>query len=294
MKYSLFLAIAAASWGLNFHLAHQMLQYSSPLEGGFWRYAFGVGALILFTIKIWPSWTIIKPYLWHLFLIGFVGLFIFNYLFFLGLTYTSGVNAALIISLNPALTLIFSKWMLGTRINKNHYLGILVAFIGVVILILKGNLSNFHQLSLNQGDGWIMLANTIFALHHVWIKKYTAGLRNTYLTVISNLFCFLGFVLVLPFYGIGDFTEYPSIFWLNAFGIGVMGTAVAYFLWNIGVRNKGPATAGVFMNVVPLATGVFATAFGEIIQVYHLTSGSIIILGILIMQSSSLRAKLQR
>ena len=129
-----------------------------------------------------------------------------------------------------------------------------------------------------------MVANTIFALQHIWTKKYSAELRNSHLTLATNFFCLCGFILVLPAFGLGDFTSYPINFWFSSFGIGVLGTAVAYYLWNLGVRHKGPAQAGVFMNVVPLATGISAFAFGEQIQLHHIVSGLIIISGIAIMQ----------
>ena len=268
-----------------------MLKYCSPIEGGFWRYLFGVGALILFSVSNLPKWESIKANLFPLILIGLVGLFFFNYFFFLGLTYTSGINAALIISLNPALTLIFSKFLLGTRITTNHYVGILIAFVGVFLLILRGDMSTITSVTFNLGDVWIMTGNIIFALHHVWIKKYISNLRNSHLTFSTNFFCLVGFILVIPFYGVGEFTSYPPQFWAYAFGIGVVGTAAAYYLWNVGVRHKGPAQAGVFMNVVPLATGLSSFAFGQQIHPYHLTSGLIIITGIVIMQRNNFSKK---
>lgn len=291
MKHAFFLTFAAAAWGLNFHLAGEMMEFCSPIEGGFWRYTFGVLTLFLFTIGNLPSWNSIRGQIFPLLLIGLIGLFAFNYFFFLGLTYTSGLNAALIISLNPALTLLFSHFILGTRITRNHYLGIVVAFLGVAFLILKGNLSSISQLSFNQGDGWIMLANTIFALQHIWIKKYGSNLRNSHLTLVTNFFCLCGFVLVLPVFGLGQFTNYPANFWLASIGIGVIGTAIAYYFWNVGVKHVGPAKAGVFMNVVPLAAGLTSFAFGQSIQIIHLISGLIIITGIIIMQMNNLQKK---
>jgi len=129
----LFLLGATFFWGLNFHLAKHMLQYVSFVEAGFWRYLFGVLFLIIFQISINKqlSFSNLRRGISALLLIGIVGLFGVNLFFFLGLKYTSALNAALIISLNPAFTLLFSKLLLNTPITNYHKIGISIALIGV-------------------------------------------------------------------------------------------------------------------------------------------------------------------
>lgn len=51
----------------------------------------------------------------HMFL-GVLGIFGFNSLFFVGLNYTSPVNGALIMGLNPLLTTIFARIILKENI----------------------------------------------------------------------------------------------------------------------------------------------------------------------------------
>ena len=66
----------------------------------------------------------------------------------------------------------------------------------------------------------------------------------------------------------------------KAVGIGCLGTALAYFLWNKGVQEMGAGRAGIFMNVVPLTTAVLATVFGESLYFYHLTGGIMVLAGL--------------
>ncbi len=284
MRSLIFLGLAAVLWGINFHLAKIMVQGSSAIEAGFWRYLFGVSTLSLFTLGDFPRWAVIKENLKALILIGMVGLFAFNYFFFLGLSDTTAVNAALIISLNPALTLILSYFILKSAITVNHLIGIGLALFGVLYLIFNGNFPSIKNITISTGDGWIFMANIVFALHHVWVKKYAGRLTSRHLTFSTNFICLILFVLVLPAYNIGNFTLYPREFWFASFGIGVLGTALSYYLWNIGVAKKGSAQAGIFMNLVPLSTGVSAFLFGEKVSLIHLISGILIISGILFMQ----------
>ncbi|MDN5214014.1 DMT family transporter [Fulvivirgaceae bacterium BMA12] len=287
MRPLIFLGLAAVLWGVNFHLAKVMVQSSSAIEAGFWRYLFGVSTLSLFTLGDFPRWTIIKENIKPLILIGIIGLFAFNYFFFLGLSSTTAVNAALIISLNPALTLILSHFILKSAIALNHLIGISLAFFGVLYLIFNGNFLSIKNITISKGDGWIFMANIVFALHHVWVKKYAGRLTSRHLTFSTNFICLMPFVVVLPIYNTGNFTLYPREFWFASIGIGVFGTALSYCLWNIGVAKKGSSQAGIFMNLVPLSTGVSAFVFGEKVSFIHLISGILIISGILFMQKNN-------
>lgn len=284
MKYWFFLAFATISWGLNFHLAKMMLEDSSAMEAGLWRYVFGVAVLLFFLWSDWPKWSAVKQQFKPLFLVGFIGLFGFNYFFFVGLSKTSAINAALIAGLNPATTLILSKFILKTAITKAQIAGIIMALFGVIFLILKGNIFSILSLELNEGDVWILVANVVFALHSVWVKQYGGQLSNRHFTFLTNFFCLLGFVIFLPFLEFGKITTYPTQYWVAAIGMGAVGTALAYYFWNKGIAQLGAPQAAIFMNVVPLSAALFALLFGETIQFYHIISGLAIITGVLIMQ----------
>lgn len=289
MKYWFFLAFATISWGLNFHLAKVMLEDSSAIEAGLWRYIFGVGVLLFFLWGDWPKWSAVKQQFKPLFLVGFIGLFGFNYFFFVGLSKTSAVNAALIAGLNPASTLILSRAILKTNITQSQVAGIVIALFGVVFLILKGRIFSFLQLELNEGDAWILLANLVFALHSVWVKQYGGYLSNRHFTFLTNLFCLLGFAFLLPFFEFGNVGSYSMRYWLAALGIGGLGTALAYYFWNRGIGHLGAPQAGIFMNMVPLSAALFALLFGETIRFYHIVSGLAIISGVVLMQLSRRR-----
>lgn len=291
MKYWFFLIFATVSWGLNFHLAKIMLQDSSAMEAGLWRYIFGVGVLLTFLWHDWPKWSQIRSQAWPILLIGLIGLFGFNFCFFIGISKTSAINAALIAGLNPATTLLFSRFLLKIPISKAQLAGILLALAGVIFLILKGQLGQIFQLRLNEGDLWMLVANGLFALHHVWVKQYGGVLSNRHFTFLTNLTCLAGFVLLIPFLKIGDIGSYPLIYWLSAIGMGVVGTALAYYYWNKGLARIGAPQAAIFMNMVPFSAALFALLFGEPIHLYHLVSGLVIIGGVVIMQMKGKKAK---
>ncbi len=194
MKATFYLIIATIFLGLNFHLAKIILKEVGFIEAGFWRFLFGVGALVLLGFKKSLNLQLITKNIKGISLTGFIGLFGFNIFFFLGLMNSSAVNAALIISLNPALTILFSHKILKTSITKNQLLGILIAFMGVTYVILNGEITNFTSLQFNYGDILILIANIFFALHHVWVKKYGATISNLNFTLLTSTCCLIVFL----------------------------------------------------------------------------------------------------
>ncbi len=283
MRPYLFFVVAAIFWGLNFHLAKIMLAQVSFLEAGFWRYLFGITALLVisFRSKIkWPR-TLQKEGKGGILLVGVIGLFGFNVLFFWGLEHTSALNAALIMSLNPALTLLFDHLILKNKITRHQKIGMAIAMIGVILLITKGAPQKILELQWSLGDILILAANSIFALHHIWVKLYGSYLPNSTFTLLTNGICFFCFLLVLPVTGSTALTNTNSYFWLAAFGTGIPGTALAYLFWNKGVLKLGAIQAGFYMNLVPLAAALLSILFKEQLYPYHFFSGAIILFGMI-------------
>ena len=291
MRAIIYLIIATILLGLNFHLARTILKEVNFIEAGFWRFLFGTATLIVLGFNKLPTFNSIRKNIKGIALPGFVGLFGFNIFFFLGLMHTTAVNAAIIVSLNPALTLVFSYLILKTSIGKKQLLGIAVSFFGVSYLILKGNLANLFELQTNIGDLIILLANVFFALHHVWVKKYEGNFSSINYSLLIVLCCLIGFSFLLPINGMENVITHSTQFWLAAVGIGCLGTATAYYLWQKGVVMMGADKAGIYMNIIPLSTALFAAVFGEVLHAYHLIGGVLIVIGLLISRSGSRTVK---
>jgi len=289
MKSTIFLLLAVLFWALNFHLSKVMLNYVSPNASAFWRFLFGVITLFIISYSVLPSWKKIKENWKGIFLVGFIGLFGFIYFFFQGLKYTSEMNGALIISLNPATTLILAVIFQGHKASKQQIGGIILAFIGVVYLLVKGDFSAFQDISFNKGDILFLIANLLFALQNIWIRKYSSQLGNLSFTTLTNLCCFLGFAILLLFEAPVALGNLPFEFWASAIIMGVFGTALAYYFWNYGIVKIGAAKGSVFLNTVPLFTAMFAIFFGAELFGYHLGSIVLITGGLLLVQLKGFR-----
>jgi len=284
LKGIAFLLIAVIFWALNFHLGKTMMEHASPNATAFWRYFFGVLTLLLLTYSTFPSWSKIKANSRGILLVGFVGLFSFIYFFFKGLKYTSEMNGALIIALTPATTVMLAFLIQGQRPDKKQAVGILLAFIGVAYLLSKGDIQSLKNINLNIGDVYFLIANLAFSFQNIWIKKYMKDLGNLNFTTLTNLCCLIGFVPLLIFEGEIQLMSLPMEFWFSGMVMGVFGTALAYYSWNYGITKLGVARGSIFLNAVPLFVALFALVFGAQLFGYHIVSGLLILLGLLLVQ----------
>jgi len=289
MKSILLLLTAVFFWALNFYLAKVMMEEVSPNVSAFWRYLFGVLTLFALTYTTLPSWSTIKENLKGIVLVGFVGLFGFIYFFFQGLKYTSEMNGALIISLNPATTLLLAIILQGYKPNMRQIIGVILAFLGVVYLLTKGDIEAIQSIDFNRGDILFLIANLFFALQNVWIKKYSASLGSLSFTALTNFCCLIGFIGLLFFEPVFPVTTLPLKFWAAALGMGVFGTALSYYCWNYGISQIGAARGAIFLNATPLFIAFFAIFFGATLFNYHLVSFLLIISGLLLVQLQGLR-----
>ena len=267
-----------------------MLQETHFIEAGFWRYLFGVIPLFLLAYRKMASLQELLKSIQGVMLVGVVCLFGFNFFFFLGLMYSPAINGSLIVSLTPALTLLYSNRILKTSLRPQEILGVSISFLGVLYLILQGNIGDFASIEFSWGDILLFGAANFFALQNVWSKKYGAQLSNIDFTFFTNLFCLLSFLLLVPFFGELTITSYSSSFWLAAMGIGGLGTSMAYFLWNKGIQMTDANQAGIFINLVPLSTAIFSMILGEELFGYHLISGVLIVIGVVFIMRKSFQS----
>ena len=261
-----------------------MLSSVHFMEAGFCRYLFGVIALAAYLKKSAPKWSTFKKHLKGILIVGVLGLFCFNLLLFWGLKYTSSINASLIISLNPIVTLFLAYFFLKSSIKYKQLLGACIGIIGVLYLLSKGDILNLDQLVFSKGDILILFAMILSSFYHIWVKKYSANISNQHFTFFTNLICLLSFMLIAPFFVEPHSINYDIQFWVVSILFGVFGTAITYFLWNKGLSIIGASKASIFMNIVPLSTAIITVLLEKELTQFHIISGLLIFLGLIVSQ----------
>ena len=96
----------------------------------------------------------------------------------------------------PAFIMIISMFWLKTRINLKQVTGLLITFIGVLIVISNGNLASVLRLKLNNGDLLLIVACIFYAIYAVGLRKRPE--INDIL--LMTIFSFIAFGFSLPYF----------------------------------------------------------------------------------------------
>jgi len=181
------------------------------------------------------------------------------------------------------LILIFSYFILKVTIDSKQFLGILISTIGVLFLILKGDLSTLFELTLNHGDIWILTASTAWALYSVTVKFRPKELND--LEFFATIVYIGLFWLLLAYIFMGYSIKEDIVLVKNhycAFAyIALFPSVISYFLWHKGIHQIGANKTGQFTHLMPIFGSIQAYIFlDEKLQYYHIFGAIFIGLGI--------------
>ncbi len=282
-------------WAINFHMAKIALNYYSPMAVAAIRFFFGV--LILFPI-MWVQYKspklpvkFSKKDWWNIFLTGFFGFFLTIYFFNKGLTTTSAINSSLIIATSTILTAVFAFFSMRKKLVKLQWLAIVISFLGVAIILVKGDLIQLLNLKIEAGDFYILMMAIVFSISQIIIEKNLSHVDS----IVTTSFASLAALILFIFSCLPELISVPIpsdfAFWGSILFMGILGTGIAYAFFYKGVVELGATKSSLFMNLIPLFTVLTAFPFGEMVTPIQLGGGAIIIFGLLIFGWSRVKNK---
>jgi drug/metabolite transporter (DMT)-like permease len=279
----LLLVIATLSWAGNMIVARALAGLVPPfgLSVMRWTIAFTVvfpfvaREIVVQRAAILRQWRI-------LLLLGLLGLTICNSLGYLGLQWTTAVNAALINSAGPMLTLAAGFLLHRERVHPVQFAGMLISLAGVIIIVLRGDIGSLLHLAINRGDIAILVGVATWSIYTVLLRHCPRELSP--LALLAVLFA-IGGVTVLPLHLVESalgrpLPETPAAL-MGYVYVGLFPAVIAFFGWNRGVQVLGANRASLFSHLMPLFSAVLAYGLlGERILGFHLVGGIFIFSGI--------------
>lgn len=276
-------------WGGTFVAGKWAVGEAPPFFVAFLRFA--IASLVLWALVAWGRRGSDERFplpedgvQWAgLFSLGLTGVFLYNFVFLTGLSWTSATNGSLIVAFNPLLTAILSAWWLKERIRPVQTGGLLLALLGVGVVITRGSITVIRSLSINPGDLLMLGAPLAWALYTIAGKKVLRFFTPLVATAYASL---IGTVLLLPaaalegslLSGVHRLTVYG---WISVLQLSLLGTVVGFVWWYEGVELLGASRAAIFVNLVPLF-GVLLSALilSESLVVSQLAGGILVVLGV--------------
>jgi drug/metabolite transporter (DMT)-like permease len=217
--------------------------------------------------------------------LGVIGVFGFNVLFFLGMRYTSPVNASLIVGTNPLITVILSSLALGETLRAMQKAGLALSVLGVVLVITGGSWAVIRDMSISVGDVLMLAACTCWAVYSVLVRRHlseSSPLATTAITIVFGSLAMIPFALME--HRPTPLSDVPPSVWIALLYMGVPGAVLAYLFWNRAVKQLGPARASLYYNLLPVFTMAISIALGDAVAPAQVAGGAIVIGGCLLSQ----------
>ena len=212
---------------------------------------------------------------------GALGIAGFNTFLYYGLQTTTATNALLINSSTPIFIIILCALIFRTAISKIQIVGILISTIGVIYLILKGEINHIFELKFTVGDLWIIAACIDWALYTILLKYKPKELTSFEFFGITT---FIGtIILALIFFYQGynfefSFLEKDAVLYSLIY-IVIFPSILSFYFWNISTMEVGANKTGQFTHLMPVFGSILAYIFlGEVLEFYHFIG--IILIGI--------------
>ena len=286
------LTLALLSWAGNWVIGRALRLEASPAAMTFWRWAVALVVLLPFTYcylrdnarLVIRSWKILC-------LLGLLATVLQHIPYYLGLRYTTATNGALLNATAPIFIILLAT-LAGDRLSVRALVGIGISLCGVLMVISGGHLETLLTVSPNPGDVWVLIGTMSWACYTVALRWWPPKLKRIpALTVIS----LVGVCGAAPIYALEVLRgESPTLNTATIGGIayiGVFATVIGYVFWNGAVEKVGPARAGPFMYLMLVFTPLLSYVFlGERLHAYHLVGGGLIVLGIVLSSTRSLRS----
>jgi len=282
----IFLLLTVTFWAGNFIVGKFASHYEvPPFSLNFYRWFFAWLILAPFTISeiLKKKEYIFQNY--KLFIIlGVTSITIFNSIVYYSLNFTQVISGVLMISTIPVMIMFFSFILKIEKTNTFQIIGVILSFLGVIIIITKADFEILKNLNFNKGDITMVIAMLSWALYSTLLKRQKYELSQLSLLQVVMTF---GLIFLIPVYFIeyqvGFRIKLDTPFILILSYVVLLPGLASFILWIKGISMIGANRSGVFLHLMPIFSAIMAMIFfNEKFMFYHILGASFIIIGILL------------
>jgi len=284
----LLLSLAALFWGGNYVVGHLLVQYIDPCFLSLIRWG---GTTLLIASLYWRSFKNDLPVLLRNLrinlLFAFLGQVCFPLSLYIGLQYTSSLNAAIYISSTPCMVLIINYFIFHDAISVRNITGVIASTAGVLYMAFA-SAKGVNRLSLfGWGDVLTIISALSWAFYCALLRLKNKEATNTSFVAFCSL---LGTLILIPILGIHmllDSKFHGVIYELNTLSMTgivyliVFPSWLSYVFWSKGVSLIGTTRSEIYTHLIPVSGGLMGILFlGNRFELYHLITLLLIVFGI--------------
>jgi drug/metabolite transporter (DMT)-like permease len=280
------LFITPALWAVNYLVGRSAPGVVAPHMLALLRWA--IAGMIL-AVFAWPELRAKRALLahraWHYLVFGALGMWICGAWVYIGARSTSATNIALIYALSPVFVAFASGLWLHERLGKLQWLGIAMAFAGLVHVVIKGQWAALAQVQFVAGDLWILACTLSWTLYSILLKRWPTDfspIARLVLIVAGGVALLVPLAIVEAWSGL----QMTQTQWgWKAAGLIVAAAifpgAGGYLAYSTLQKELGAARASLTLYLGPLYAAIVAwLVLGEPILGYHAVGAAVILPGI--------------
>jgi drug/metabolite transporter (DMT)-like permease len=274
------LAVLAAMffWGLSFVSSKAILNTGfPPLTMVFLRFLIASVVLVLLQRRMHPGFRLRRQDRLYVVLSALFGVFLYFVCESRGIKFTSASNAALITAIIPALTVAAEYLFYRNLVRWYQAIGIALSILGVYFVVQRTP-GNYDQPLL----GNLLMFGACFSwvAYNIFSKNLHQGLSGVSLTTYQSV---IGAAMLLPLalseYRAWSFSS--TVVWLNLLYLGLVCTALSFFLYLFALSRLGPVRVTSFINLVPvISVAGGMVILGEELLPAQMLGGLAILLGV--------------
>jgi drug/metabolite transporter (DMT)-like permease len=275
------LILVALFWGGTFIATRIAAQTFDPFMGASLRYI--IASVFLLPMAWFTRHDFLKvtrKQFLQLCLLGFSGIFAYNFFFFKGLKMVPASHGALLVALNPIMVMLFSAWRYGEKIRPVSIFGMLISLSGVALVISRGNLQDLFS-GFQWGDAYMLGCPVTWAIYTLAGKD---ALKTTTPLQASAWASMTGCVMLLLFSGTETYPDFvPGKVWIALAYLGIIGTVLAFVWYYEGVMKLGVTKTAIFNNLVPVFALILSViVLKEQVHMYTFIGAALVIGGVVI------------
>ena len=283
MPATLMAVVTVTLWAASYPWSKVILGWLDPIAAAQVRYGAAAVVLVALTLgsgqlsKVFRSnW---KSYL----VIGCVGFAVFPVLVFSALSYTSAMNASVIMALSPVMTMVGASVFLGEKLTRRSLIGLAVSVLGAVIAVVGDSPHGLAGFTIDVGEPIMLVAAACLAFYTVASRKLLKPEVPAKINIA--LVVAIGAILLLPvafIFGKAPTTAPSADVVVALLGIVLGSTVLGYLFWMRATQTLGVQTPNLLFNFISVLTIAFAWIGGTAPFPEQLVGAALVIVGVTI------------
>ena len=211
---------------------------------------------------------------WRIYSFGTVGLMGYHALYFAALRMAPAAEAGLIAYLWPLLIVLLSGLLPGERLKAGHLIGGLFGFAGAAMIISGGG-AGFQSEYIT---GYALALACAFTWSGYSVLSRKLGETPT---AAVTVFCVLTAILSAVAHLVFEETVLPdsALGWASVAALGLGPVGLAFYVWDIGVKNGDIQLLGVLSYAAPLLSTLVLVVVGIAAASWSLGLAALLITG---------------